>query len=443
MCESLSTNPNAQRPKRLWLRGALVLACLGGCGRLGYQPVGGALDGSPDAEPRDGGVRDTGGDAGFPDAKIDDAGSDAGDDAGAAMCRDVVPTRRAVDVECGPFFSCAILEDGALMCWGENGQGQLGLGDTGDRTEPARVAPGTTWRAAALGVRHSCAIRSDGSLWCWGANDEAQLGLGDRLARGNLPLQVEAASDWVAIAAGDKHSCGIRSGGALYCWGSNADGQIGLGAPVLRALAPTRVGTEVGWDGLDAGPQHTCAIRAAGLSCWGSNNAGQLGVGDTAVRTVPTAVAGALSARRVSAGETHTCAVGWSGELYCWGQGSGGRLGTGGVADELVPVPVIGTIGWGQITTGKRTSLGIDSSRALFGFGNNNEGELPTAGPLGSLVPIPLLAGESFLDVSAGEEHTCVLRADGTVGCSGANLSGQLGDGTTTAAPLPTTICFR
>ena len=74
------------------------------------------------------------------------------------------------------FTPPAIRSDDTLWCWGYGGFGELGLGDTTDRTSPAQVGA-DTWKAVAAGNLHTCAIRSDDTLWCWGNNDSGQLGL--------------------------------------------------------------------------------------------------------------------------------------------------------------------------------------------------------------------------------------------------------------------------
>ena len=79
----------------------------------------------------------------------------------------------------------------------------------------------------SVGLYHTCAIRGDGRLTCWGDNRRGQLGNGDasRIAQMS-PVLIGTDSDWIWISAGFEHTCGIRNGGNLYCWGSNNDGQL-------------------------------------------------------------------------------------------------------------------------------------------------------------------------------------------------------------------------
>jgi len=83
-------------------------------------------------------------------------------------------------VSAGYYYTCAIKKDGSLWCWGANGKGQLGLGDTADRLRPEKVMDGsvTPVVSVSVGYYHTCAVDQDGSLWCWGANGNGELGLG-------------------------------------------------------------------------------------------------------------------------------------------------------------------------------------------------------------------------------------------------------------------------
>ncbi|MGH8978306.1 MAG: RCC1 domain-containing protein, partial [Acidimicrobiia bacterium] len=120
-------------------------------------------------------------------------------------------------------------------------------------------------------------------------------------------------------------------GGALFCWGNNTTGQLGEGTTTTR-LVPTRVGVTNDWMSVSSGgsgdisqvpnefPGHTCGIRGArALYCWGANGLGQLGIGSTAQTNVPTREATASSWLSTSAGGLHTCAIQTGNDLYCWG----------------------------------------------------------------------------------------------------------------------------
>jgi alpha-tubulin suppressor-like RCC1 family protein len=199
----------------------------------------------------------------------------------------VSDTIRFTDLAVGGFHSCGVADDGALWCWGLNGSGELGLGDTEDRFEPTRS--GCTdeecfsdWTAVAAGSFHTCAIREGGRLYCWGGGLNGQLGIGV-LPETDLSKAVEVEGSWRAVAAGESHTCGIADDETLWCWGKNENGQLGLG-DASRREAPERV-TVPGGDGFlrfGVGREHTCVIRRdETLWCWGWNEDGQLGLGFT------------------------------------------------------------------------------------------------------------------------------------------------------------------
>jgi alpha-tubulin suppressor-like RCC1 family protein len=137
--------------------------------------------------------------------------------------------------------TCALTSAGALWCWGLNDDGQLALGmvDVVPHPTPARVGT-ATWVAIDAGEDHVCGIQTGGSLWCWGENTWGQVGNGSSGSDVTTPTRVGSASDWVAVALGEDHTCGVRAGGSLWCWGANDLGQLGLGSRTLTTL-PSRV----------------------------------------------------------------------------------------------------------------------------------------------------------------------------------------------------------
>jgi alpha-tubulin suppressor-like RCC1 family protein len=128
-----------------------------------------------------------------------------------------------------------------MFCWGANGWGALGT-DGGSSDVPVPVAAGTAFQEVAAGGMHTCAI-SDGRMFCWGTNRHGEAGDGSTVADARLPARVGEASDWTHVAAGRMHSCGLRAGGSLWCWGWNGSGQLGDGtawypSPVAVRIPP-------------------------------------------------------------------------------------------------------------------------------------------------------------------------------------------------------------
>jgi alpha-tubulin suppressor-like RCC1 family protein len=137
-------------------------------------------------------------------------------------------------------------------------------------------------------------------------------------------------NDWTAIAVSAFHTCGLRAGGALYCYGANDSGQLGVEVPD-PTLTPTLVPGGP-WRAVTAGWAHTCALDTGGaLWCWGNNFTGQLGLGDEESRTAPAKVAGDARWESVSTGYGlgFTCGVATDGARFCWGENGAGELGDG------------------------------------------------------------------------------------------------------------------
>ncbi len=227
--------------------------------------------------------------------------------------------------------ACAVKTDGTLWCWGQNDDGQLGLGDYKNRLAPARVGLEGEVQAVSCGHQHTCALKKDRSTWCWGQNAYGQLGDGAKANR-NQPTRTALFFQPASLHAGGRHSCAVRPDRQLFCWGFNFYGQLGDGTTEDRA-APT-VLTALGAGVVSVAPaeSHACAVKSDGtLWCWGKNDDGRVGDGTTNRRALPFSLplAAGLKATAVTAGATHTCALFADGTARCWGSGLHGQLGDG------------------------------------------------------------------------------------------------------------------
>lgn len=343
----------------------------------------------------------------------------------------------------GDTHSCVRKSSGSLFCWGDNRFGQLGTGDTAKRPTPTRIAlPTGTSKLfiptgegdieADLGV-FTCAVLTDNSLSCWGDDRFGQLGVGTTEAHA-APVAVGGITNVARAALGAGHACAQDAEGVLSCWGRNQYGQLGTGDKEPRS-APTRVKLD-GFvaDKLNAGGGFTCARSPdATLYCWGDNRLGQLGLGNNDAALVPTkvtALAGKVA--RFSTGASHACALDDLGAATCWGDNRYGQLGTGDMMSHNAPVSVtktdLGNVT--QLALGGRHSCAIRSDGALFCWGDNRSGQLGTGDTSPHLVPVRVGEAELGTQVSvvyAGGAHTCALKSDGSVWCWGSNQYGQLG----------------
>src|SRR2546426_698553 len=189
----------------------------------------------------------------------------------------------------------------------------------------------------SAGGAHTCGVTSGGAAYCWGSNGDGELGDGttaDRLS----PVPVAGDVSFAAVSAGDGgDTCGVPAGGAAYCWGYNYFGQLGDGTTTDRS-SPVLVGGGVSFAAVSTGGSHTCGVPAGGAAyCWGWNYYGQLGDGTTTNRSSPVLVAGSGGLAAVSAGGAHTWGGADGGAADCWCMKDSGELGDGTTSDRARP----------------------------------------------------------------------------------------------------------
>ena len=191
----------------------------------------------------------------------------------------------AASVACGYYHTCAIRDDGRVWCWGSNDNGRLGMGSAGGSSAapvgPLDLGSGRTAKAICAGSYYSCAILDDGTVKCWGSNGNGQLGYGDttnRDAPPATPVDLGTGRTAKAVSCGSESTCAILDDDSLKCWGANGYGQLGIGDPQYsssgyKATTPTAVvatNLGAGVKSVATGSDHTCAVLNDGsLKCWG------------------------------------------------------------------------------------------------------------------------------------------------------------------------------
>jgi alpha-tubulin suppressor-like RCC1 family protein len=348
-------------------------------------------------------------------------------------------------IAAGNGFTCALTTGGGVLCWGWNGEGELGDGTTTRRLTPTPVSGlGNGVAAIATGAVHTCAVTTTGSVACWGWNGIGQLGDG-RAIQHPTPTAVSGLSSGVAaLKAGQDHTCALTTGGGALCWGDNWFGQLGDGTTTIRSTPTAVSGLGSGVAAIAAGDYHTCALTTGGgVLCWGWNGEGQLGDGTTTNRSTPVAVSGLGSGvAAIAAGGNHTCAVTTSGGALCWGRNGSGQLGDGTTTNRLTPTLVSGLgSGVAAIAAGSQHTCALTTSGGVVCWGSNSSGQLGdgTTTPRATPTPVNEL-GSSVAAIAAGGSHTCAVTTGGSVVCWGGNGIGQLGDGTTTNRLIPTAV---
>lgn len=322
------------------------------------------------------------------------------------------------------YHACRVLTDGSVKCWGNNNNGQLGLGDTVNHGATPGPIPtvdlgGKAARSLALGQVHTCALFDDGTVKCWGDNSRGQLGQNTATAVGktsasevaNLPpIDLGSGRHAVSIAAGGWNSCAILDNGTLKCWGNAAHFELGnnvntnnlgdgfnaAGTPVNEMgdnLPIVNVGQGRTVRQVAVGTLHVCALLDNGVvKCWGQNQFGQDGLGNAAQQTYQRTPGGGVVFAPgdvvvdITAGGYHTCALLATSSVKCWGRNT-----------------------WGN--------LGIDSF-VNQGYGPNS---------LGINMNAVLLNGASAIAITAGLSNTCALLSTGDVRCWGVGGYGEDG----------------
>ncbi|MBX3313895.1 MAG: hypothetical protein KF906_06210 [Actinobacteria bacterium] len=234
----------------------------------------------------------------------------------------------AASVSVGARHTCARLAGGTATCWGDDYWGQLGDGNVTEADEPVTtpvaVSGLTGITSITAGGNHSCATVADGTVRCWGANDLGQMGIGgsDLDPHPNAERVLEVI-DAVDVVAGASHTCALIDAGSVDCWGSNADGQLGR-QYVSSGATPSSYPVTGLHDAvaITLGYAHSCAVRIGGtVVCWGDNALGQLGDGTTTDHNLPAPMTGITGADAVAAGNEHTCVLVAGGVIRCRGTG--------------------------------------------------------------------------------------------------------------------------
>ncbi len=408
----------------------------------------------------------------------------SGADCVSTVCEASVCHANLLSISGGGQFACALLYGGRIKCWGQNTDGQLGLGDTSTRgSNPSQMGPalpavdlgtGRTARAVSAGISHACAILDDGSVKCWGANANGQLGLGDSAPRGKTANTMGDALPTVAlgsgrtavqISAGNGHTCAILDDGSVKCWGANGAGQLGLGDRVARGDGPNEMGdallpvplgrTAVS---LALSTDGSCALLDDGTAkCWGNNSSGVAGqespiasIGgapDDLANLQPIALGTGRTVLQLAAGYVHVCALLDDFSVKCWGYNTDGRLGVGDTASHGDTVGSMGdglpavALGTGrtarQLTAHANGACAVLDDGSVKCWGLNNAGQLgvgdttprgATPASMGDGLPVTRLAtGRTVVQLEAAWFSVCARLDDDSLQCWGDNGYQQLG----------------
>ena len=359
------------------------------------------------------------------------------------------PTGR---IAAGDKHTCAIAVDDTIWCWGDNTYSQLGSSAFTNEFSwtPVKTTalPGARIaKRIVAGANHTCVLATDGTVWCWGQNGNGNLGIGSFLNQGD-PAKADLGGSALVISAGGSTTCAALSDDSLKCWGKGSTGQIGNGANLLSNGLPVNVSLVPDSSTvahIEIGATHSCAISVAGAAwCWGEFTNGRLGTtaSSNAVTPAATASLGGLAAE-VAAGGAHTCALLTNGTITCFGNNNTGQLGQAiTTASSSTPIVVTLVATATHVSVGKQFTCALLSTAAVHCFGDDAEGQLGF-GTSGSFRETPAavtgLTG-TVVDVVAGTSHACAVMSTGQVRCWGLNDQGQLGIGSQSNVSTATAI---
>lgn len=353
----------------------------------------------------------------------------------------------------GTDFTCILMDDGALKCWGGSSSGQLGNGGTDGVSVPKSNAvttvlppdPVTKLPTVGAGVSHACAALTSGRVSCWGLNTSGQLGNGTTTNSASPVTVLKDATtdlmDIVSVTTGENHSCALNNAREVYCWGHNGYGQLGTGTASNSQFA-VKVNTTVMFDSISAGNNHTCGRSGGSVYCWGKNGNGQVGDKTKVDKSVPTITDGTViapgDAVSVAAGGDSTCLIRASGNLGCWGKNDQGQLGDSTVVDKLYPVPIPLAQTVSMVAPGNNHTCVVSTTNIVKCWGQNDFNQLGNDSYTNSSVPQAVPNSTNAVQVATGANHTCAGFNDGSIKCWGDNSQTYvLGDGNIDLTKIP------
>jgi alpha-tubulin suppressor-like RCC1 family protein len=380
------------------------------------------------------------------------------------------PPEPITAVAAGTHHTCA-LASGKLHCWGLDRWGMLGIGDPAPTIEARSDAvPRPTLvrgldelgpiTAFDLDYDFTCALTGEGAVYCWGDNGDGQLGTGDTIRRAE-PTRVEGLPEIAAIHLAYGRVCATtqtkgEKGAKIWCWGS---GEFGDGQPRHEQLRPIEIDVLAGVDDLDS----TCLLRRGKVRCWGNNAGGQVGNGEggceydhppcphgaceppsTCKRVdKPVAALGLPKVVELDASGHYRYARTAAGEVWQWGQV--GTIMSFEPRDTYRPQPRGDLPPVVEVSAGSSHACARTEAGELWCWGNNSSGQLgfEQRGRDSEHEPREVEGLPEVRAIAAGFYFTCVLAGEveaPQIFCWGDNGWGQLGDGTLERRHAPTPV---
>jgi alpha-tubulin suppressor-like RCC1 family protein len=325
----------------------------------------------------------------------------------------VVGLQDPIAIALGDRHSCALERTGRVVCWGGNSEGQLVAGDGVPGNESSANGPRESTRPVpiagieaveiAAGHGHTCARLATGAIACWGEARNGELGGAD----GDKQSRVPGISDAIAIRAGGSTSCAIRKTGAVVCWGGHWLG--GLFSSEQRRRPATEIAPLAGVTELAVGATHACGIRNGVVVCHGQSRL----LGDPAVPCCKPATAKPIGLREVTAiaaGSRHTCARRASGVVECWAADRNSL-------EPMAPAPIAGLADVKQLAAGTSHTCVLRASGEVACWGDDQHGQLGRGVSGRVSRPTRVVDLDDARDLAIGYIHSCALRTNSRVAC--------------------------
>uniref|UniRef100_A0A671LPK7 Probable E3 ubiquitin-protein ligase HERC4 n=1 Tax=Sinocyclocheilus anshuiensis TaxID=1608454 RepID=A0A671LPK7_9TELE len=308
--------------------------------------------------------------------------------------------KRVRDVGCGRRHSVFLLEDGTVYTCGCNDLGQLGHDKARKKPEQVMSLDAQNIVSVSCGAAHTLALNDKGQVFAWGLGSDRQLGLSNIEDCIRIPRTVKSLSELhiAQVACGYCHSLALARGGQIFSWGQNKYGQLGLGMQGASVSSPQVIQSLQGvpFAQISAGGAHSFGLTLSGaVFGWGRNKFGQLGLSDNDDRYFP-ALLKTLRSQRVvyvCCGEDHTAVLTKEGGVFTFGAGGYGQLGHNTSNHEVNPRKVFELMGnvVAHIACGRQHTLAfIPSSGKIDSFGLGGNGQLGTRSTCNRISPAPV-----------------------------------------------------
>ena len=346
--------------------------------------------------------------------------------------------------------TCGVFSNGRAACWGDNANGKLGFGTVGGpdvgKIRTISKAFLDDVKQIETGANYTCALLHNGAVKCWGTNNND--GFGGKLGRGHstnadypVPATIPFNEKFTQIdVEGQAGGCGVTESNRVACWGANSSGRIGNNTTTAQTLPvyAYNIGNAVR---VQTTLNVTCALLKDGtVKCWGDNSTGEVGVGSTGGGPYSTPQdVGLTDVVDIAIGRNQTvCVLKNDGTVWCWGRNTYQQLGNGG-ANSGTPTAVSGVTDVVDITIGAGGVYALKDDGSIMVWGRDFAGELGEASP--TIIAPKTMSGVTASMIAEGTYQSfCFLDQDGAPKCIGNGVNLTLGNDVVANSSTPVDV---